>query len=229
MKGESNNMKHDHDESDRPVSDCSSSDNGNYSELLELMVKFGKKEMKDVEGDPGELISVIDLFEKSHILKALNAIRARVVDQLKSTELRMIKHQFPNQVGTMATPSELHSTTELFLSFIRGLKSLLFKIKMIELHVLYKYPCRPELQEFVDRMYASVEDEVEQYEQELEEAGAKIKQAVEEKKEGDDDDDDATANEQRQFQSLELKVREWWNIVKGSEKDQKTAVKPHYT
>ncbi|KAL6123747.1 hypothetical protein ACLB2K_076265 [Fragaria x ananassa] len=99
---------------------------------------------------------------------------------------------------------------------------------MIELHVLYKYPCQPELQEFVDRMYASVEDEVEQYEQELEEARAKIKQAVEEKKEGDDDDD-TTTNEQRQFKSLELKVREWWNIVKGSEKEQKTTVKPHYT
>ncbi|KAL6131412.1 hypothetical protein ACLB2K_069788 [Fragaria x ananassa] len=131
---------------------------------------------------------------------------------LAGTELRKVKHQFPNQVGTMATPSELHSTTELFLSFIRGLRSLLFKIKMVELHLLYPY--RPELRKLVDRILSSVEDEVERYEKEVDEAGAKIKQAVEEKQEGDHDDD-ATANEQRLFQSLEVEVREWWNIVKG--------------
>ncbi|KAL6128265.1 hypothetical protein ACLB2K_071620 [Fragaria x ananassa] len=131
---------------------------------------------------------------------------------LAGTELRKTKHQFLNQVGTMATPSELHSTTELFLSFIRGLRSLLFKIKMVELHLLY--PCRPELRKLVDRILSPVEDEVERYEKEVEEAGAKIKQAMEEKQEGDHDDD-ATTNEQRLFQSLEVEVREWWNIVKG--------------
>ncbi|KAL6126595.1 hypothetical protein ACLB2K_074642 [Fragaria x ananassa] len=263
-------MKHDHDESHRPIPDYRSSDDENYSELLEWMVKFIKNDKKDVEEDPGELISVIDWIEKSHKLKGLKSMRARVVDQLKTTprhlvdlfylmtlmnsedkqvmaqkvqqyassnvaiddlfedmenyselmdlagtELRKIKQQFPNQVGTMATASELHSIAELFLSFNRGLKSLLFKIKMVELHLLYA--CRPELRMLADRMSSSVEDELEQYEQEVEEAGAKIRQAVVEKKEGDDDDD-ATTNKHRLFQSLELKVIEWLNIMKASEK-----------
>lgn len=248
----------DHHESSRPVPDSE------YSDLLEVMVKFGKRGLKGVEEEEetGKKISFMDWLDKCEKLESLSAMRARVIDQLKSaiprvidfwflmtlmyssedkqvmaakyeqftssliaiddlfdheenysqlmdlagTELKKIKEQYPNQVGNMATASELHSTSELFLSLHRGMKSLLFKIKLVELHLLY--PSRPQLHKLVDTMWSSVECEVGQYEQELDVAGAKVKEklknALEDKKE-------------LEFKTLELKVREWWNIVKTSQ------------
>ena len=256
------NTDDDHHESSRPVPD------GEYSDLLEVMVKFGKREMEGVEEEEtGEKISFMDWLDKCKKLESLSAMRARVIDQLKSasprlvdfwflmtlmyssedkqvmaakyeqftssliatddlfnheenysqlmdlagTQLKKIKEQYPNQVGNMATTLELHSTGELFLSLNRGMKSLLFKIKLVELHWLYLYPSRPQLQKLVDTMWSSVEYEVGQYEQELDVAGAKVKEKLKNALED---------NKELEFKTLELKVREWWNIVKPSQEDE---------
>lgn len=90
------------------------------------------------------------------------------------------------------------------------MKSLLFKIKLVELHLLYP-SSRPQLHKLVDTMWSSVECEVGQYEQELDVAGAKVKEKLKNALED---------NKELEFKTLELKVREWWNIVKTRQEDE---------